>query len=124
MPDSLRSATKTIAWVSLAVLVPLATMSLYLFVARRNGNVDSDTHFYLAFGASEVCGAICMYMLSRTLGWASRSIAVNVFVIVAYIGVATAALFFYSFGISLRSNSRLPVMGCRRRLRDYGLSES
>jgi hypothetical protein len=96
MPYSSRSATKTIAWLSLAVLVPLATMSLYLFMARRNGNVDSDTHFYLAFGASEVCGAICIYMLSRTLGWASRSIAVSVSIIAVYIGVATVALFFYS----------------------------
>lgn len=96
MPQSLRSATKIIAWLSLAVLIPLATMSLYLFIARRNGNTDSDTHFYLAFGASEVCGILCMYMLSRTLGWASRSVAASVSMITIYIGVATVALFFYS----------------------------
>ena len=64
MPNSSRSATRTVGWLLLAALVPFVTMSLYLFIARRNGNVDSDTHFYVAFGASEVCGAIGMYMLS------------------------------------------------------------
>jgi hypothetical protein len=96
MPYPSHSTTKTIAWLSLAVLVPLATMSLYLFIARGNGKVDSDTHFYLAFGASEVCGMICMYMFSRALGWASRSVAVSVSIIAVYSGVATVALFFYS----------------------------
>ncbi len=96
MLNSSRSATKTIAWSLLAVVVPLVMMSLYLFLAKRNGNVDSDTHFYTAFGASEVGGAICMYVQSRNLDWASRSIAVSVSIIVVYIGIATVALFFYS----------------------------
>jgi hypothetical protein len=90
--------TRVVAWLLGATVLPLLVVSSYLYYSRIH-NVGASSHGdELALFAAVAVGAVCVHFLARQLAWFNRRLWPNALLVVLYVVVATALLFFYSLG--------------------------
>jgi len=96
LPMSSKSAVSAVIALLAAVILPIATLSVYLFTSRHWIGGFTGLGDRVAMCVAVLLGAACMYEWARNTEWFRGSVSRRCIAVGSYVVVAPGLLFFYS----------------------------